>query len=45
MWKRVIWMEERRPETMSDVETRYRDVSAERLAPPEPAIRMGGVML
>lgn len=30
---------------MREVETRYREVSAERLAPPEPAMRMGGVIL
>lgn len=32
MWKRVIWMEERIPQTMSDVDTRYRCWSSVKFA-------------
>lgn len=45
MWKRVIWMADRMPQTISDVDTRYPDVEASRLAPAEPAMIIGGVIL
>ena len=43
MWKREIWMVERMPQTMSEVETRYCCISSVRFA--ALARMMGGVMM
>lgn len=40
---RTIWKNEKIPERISEVDTRYASVSASRFAPAAPAMRSGGV--
>lgn len=44
MWKRVIWIEERIPQTIREVETRYCCKSGGKLAPPVVDRMIGGVI-